>query len=66
MRGKILFWNRFTDLSVEIYHIDSHISFDKNWFSRFKSENLDSTTVLVYIDYQTIDLGKLSDYRMSS
>jgi hypothetical protein len=21
-----------------INHIDSHISFDKNWFSRFKSE----------------------------
>ncbi len=29
---------RFTYLSLEITPIDSHISFDKNWFSPFKSE----------------------------
>jgi hypothetical protein len=28
----------FADLSPEINHIDSHISFEKNWFSRFTSE----------------------------
>ncbi len=29
---------RFTDLSLEIPRLDYHISFDKNWFSRFISE----------------------------
>ncbi len=38
MRRKIQFWNRFTDLSLEINLIDSDISFDKNWFLHFKSE----------------------------
>jgi hypothetical protein len=27
-----------SDISLEITHVDSHISSDKNWFSRFKSE----------------------------
>jgi hypothetical protein len=40
MRGKIQFQNRFTDLSLEINHLDSHISFDKNWFSRVKSRSV--------------------------
>ncbi len=27
-----------TGFSLEINHIDCHISFDKNWFKHFKSE----------------------------
>jgi hypothetical protein len=38
MRRKIQFPNRVTNLSLEINHKDSRISFVKNWFSRFKSE----------------------------
>ncbi len=30
MRRKIQFWNRFTNLSLEVNHIDFHIFFDKN------------------------------------
>ncbi len=37
MPRKIQFQNRFTDLSREINHRDSHISFDKNWFLCFTS-----------------------------
>jgi hypothetical protein len=28
------------EISLEITHVDPHISFDKNWFSRFKFETL--------------------------
>jgi hypothetical protein len=38
MRRKIQLLKRFTDLSLEINHLDSLISCDKSWFSRFKSE----------------------------
>ncbi len=38
MHRKIQFQNRFTDLSLEINHKDSYISFDKNLFSPFKFE----------------------------
>ncbi len=27
-----------TVLQISLYHIDSHIPFDKKWFSRFKSD----------------------------
>ncbi len=36
---KFSFKNRFTYLSLEISYVDSYIYLDKNWFSRFKSEN---------------------------
>jgi hypothetical protein len=38
MRHKIQLLKRFTDLSLEINHLDSHISYDKSWASSFKSE----------------------------
>jgi hypothetical protein len=44
--SSLLSWNSERDFKRPVYrsflgeisHIDSHISFDKNWFSRFKSE----------------------------
>ncbi len=40
-----------TDLSLEINHVDSHISLDKNWFSRFKSENISFRIWTLYNEY---------------
>jgi hypothetical protein len=40
MRRKIQFQNRFTDLFLEINHIDFHISFDQKWFLRLKQRSL--------------------------
>jgi len=40
-----------TDLSLEINHVDSHISLDKNRFSRFKSEIVSFRIWTLYNEY---------------
>jgi hypothetical protein len=32
-------FNRFTNVSLKIHHVESHISFDKNWFERKSAIN---------------------------
>jgi hypothetical protein len=36
LRVYVQILRKLTDLSLVIYYVDPYISFDKNWFSRFK------------------------------
>jgi hypothetical protein len=46
-------------LSLEINYTDFHISFDKNWFSRFKSEN---TSFLLFADFFILSYSLLTSF----
>jgi hypothetical protein len=66
MSGKNSVLNRCTGLSVDINHVDYHISFDKNWFSRVEIgdsfiPNLDSAYIFPTEACDVYSIVKLND-----